>query len=238
MVNIILAYITVSIGILSVTISIQSYRKSVQVDQSNIKPLIQVKPVEITTSSRSKDVKIFLKILNYSEYDAYNFFIDLKFGGHNWKKESFSAAGYDNAIQLKKAIKAGHVSAKYQNTNEELPFDTQFEIVNEYLYKGDIPTISKLESGGSISVTIGDSYLNYKRPQISLFFSKLPLRQGWINDLDNACKGGELKILLRAKWENSINKVFERIQEYRVICTKSGEGKSYTFIPYGVVIDE
>ena len=64
------------------------------------------------------------------------------------------------------------------------------------------------------------------------------ISQGWIKDLNNIDSGKPIKILIRAIWENEIGKKFDRVINYDLICTKVGNGRSYTFVPLGTTIED
>ena len=60
--------------------------------------------------------------------------------------------------------------------------------------------------------------------------------QGWKEQIDNTPSGEPIKILLRTVWHNEIDKEFDQIVEFQLICTKIDTGRSYTFLPTGNVI--
>jgi len=42
-------------------------------------------------------------------------------------------------------------------------------------------------------------------------------------------------VLVRVTWENDSGHVFDEIHQYNLLCTKSGSGRSFTFIPEGII---
>jgi hypothetical protein len=42
-------------------------------------------------------------------------------------------------------------------------------------------------------------------------------------------------IMVRVTWENKSGHVFDEIHEYELLCTETGIGHSFTFIPKGII---
>ena len=57
------------------------------------------------------------------------------------------------------------------------------------------------------------------------------LSQGWQDELQKLDSGQLINVLFRVVYENEIGRKFDRTVEYKLICTKIGTGRSYTFIP-------
>ena len=112
---------------MSVSISWYSYKAAEKIDRSQIKPLIQIRPINIVSKPRFNfhDVEIVFSILNHSEFDASNLSIDIKVGDHSWKNEFLKAVGYNNLKQLRKKIKTGEI-CQIDQDGKRLPADKKF----------------------------------------------------------------------------------------------------------------
>ncbi len=53
-------------------------------------------------------------------------------------------------------------------------------------------------------------------------------------DLDDAC-GEKRNILVRVSWRNKQNHIFDKVHQYRLVCTKVKEGLAFTFMPKGII---
>ncbi len=64
-----------------------------------------------------------------------------------------------------------------------------------------------------------------------------PFSSGALNLENDVCKNGEITVQIRVRWENKNHHIFDEVHEYKLICTKTSEndGRSFTFIPAGVV---
>lgn len=48
-------------------------------------------------------------------------------------------------------------------------------------------------------------------------------------DLNEVCKNKKINVYVKARWENESNFIFEKIWQYSLICTTTGEGRSIDF---------
>lgn len=51
-------------------------------------------------------------------------------------------------------------------------------------------------------------------------------------------KRKESDVFVRTTWENKKRHVFDRVRRYTLVCTKVGEGRSFTFVPQEIVSQE
>jgi len=229
--NIFVQFFTIGIAFTGLIISFNSLSYSLKIDKDKILPKLQVKPVDISETLIATSVKI--DILNYSEYTAKNIFIDIKFGNHPWKRELTRAESKD--------------------AEKSIEFETKDRKLEEILEKFyNQPICDELRPGKAIILSVGDENKDFWSKQKMLFRypdgKEVPIpptetspyrrSQGWGKDLHKIDSGEQIKILIRAIWENEIGKKFDRIVEYSLICTKIGAGYSYTFVPSGLVIED
>lgn len=227
----IIEYLTISIAFTALIISLNNLYHSRKIQKDKIVPKLQVKPIDIQERINITQMKI--DILNYSEYVARNIFVDIKFGDHSWKREL--------------------TKAEYKDTNRLIVFDTddkKLKNILENFYNR--PIWNELKPGRAIKLYMADekkefllkqkTYLSYPdgtmTPISPTETSSYRRSQGWSEDLKKTCSGQPIRILIRAIWENEIGKKFDRIVEYKLVCTKIGTGRSYTFIPSGIIIED
>lgn len=56
-------------------------------------------------------------------------------------------------------------------------------------------------------------------------------------DLESVCKTDDktYTVWVRVSWENIFGHVFDEVHKYELLCTEAQEGKSFTFIPKGII---
>jgi len=224
-------YITIIIASSALILTTIEFYFSQSIRNDEIVPQLQVKPVGII--DRINITQIEIEILNYSEYVAKNILVDIKFADHPWKREL--------------------TKAEYKDTDRKIVFDYDDEKLKTMLEKYyNRPIWDELMPGKAIKLLLADekkefiknskTYISYPDgrmiPISPTETTNFRLSQGWYEDLIGANTGEPIRVLLRAGWENEIGKLFDRISEYQLFCTKIGTGVSYTFIPTGIVIED
>jgi hypothetical protein len=226
--NLIIQLLFLLIAFVSLIISINNLFYSREIKKDMIIPKLQIKPISIEEKFNLTQMEV--NILNYSEFTAKNIFLDIKFPDKPWRKELIIAADRDrNEIFIK------------DRENIEI-----IESMNK------LPTWDELKPGKSVRIYMYDENKEYLSNQKmfyrnsdgtevpipfneSIFYKRSQDWQGELKKLDN---GNKINILFRIAYSNEIERRFERIVEYQLICTKIGTGKSYTFIPTGLVIED
>ena len=94
-------------------------------------------------------------------------------------------------------------------------------------------------------VVIGKTFLSApKAPTPKSFIPKLESddvgysrNTGSLDLQGKVCSEGAkgYPVLVRVTWRNKLGHVFDEIHEYRLICTKVYSGRSFTFIPKGII---
>lgn len=229
--NLLIQYLFLVIAFTSIIISVNTFYYSRKIQKDMIIPKLQVKPVDII--DRGNLTQIRIDILNYSEYTAKNIFIDIKFSDKPWKRQL--------------------IIAEHRDSNKLIKFDIEDKETREMLENFyNMPTWDELKPGKSFKLYMGDENKEFLSKQ-KIYFSnsdgtKIPipltetssyrLSQGWQDELQKLDSGQLINVLFRVVYENEIGRKFDRIVEYKLICTKIGTGRSYTFIPSGLVIED
>ena len=213
--SIIKDYFTFGIAFTALIISIISFLHSSKIAKEKIIPKLQAKPIDI--EERISITGIVIDILNYSEYKAKNIFVDIKFNDKPWKKEATKAEHKDTDKLI-----------RFNDKTEKIVYD---KLINRPVWK-------ELEPGKSFKLHIGDENKDFLLEE-KVFFRNgkgkdIPIpvtetsafrrSQDWINDLKKMETGDQIKVLIRTVWENEIGKIFDRVVEYKIICTKIGKG--------------
>jgi len=208
--------------------SVNNFYYSRKIQKNMIIPELQVKPISIEDHINLTMIRV--DILNYSEYTAKKIFLDIKFPDKPWRNELIKAAGKD--------------SRKFVTMDKETA-----QIIEN---SNNRPTWEELKPGKSVILRLGDENKEFLSKQ-KIFFSnsdglKIPIpfnetvfykrSQDWQGELKNLESGQPINVLFRVSYSNEIGRKFDRIKEYKLICTKIGTGRTYIFIPTGVVIED
>lgn len=193
-------------------------------------PKLQVKPIDII--ERIDIIMIKIAVLNFSEYVARNIFIDIKVGDCAWSQEVWKASGKDTTL---------------------FKFDPDDEEIKKYRENyHNRPILNELEPRKATTVRMWDKkkefWLNKKiswsnpdgerplTPNETKAYQQSFL--GWKEEIEKTCSGHPIIIKVRTVFENKIGKIFDRIIEYELNCTEVGTGRSYTFEPTGISMED
>lgn len=227
-INLLIQILFLCIAFFSLIMSVNNFYYSRKIQKNMIIPELQVKPISIEDHINLTMIRV--DILNYSEYTAKNIFLDIKFPDKPWRNELIKAAGKD--------------SGKFITMDKETA-----QIIENM---NNLPTWEELKPGKSVILRLGDENKEFLSKQ-KIFFSnsdglKIPIpfnetvfykrSQDWQGELKNLESGQPINVLFRVSYSNEIGRKFDRIKEYKLICTKIGTGRTYIFIPTGVVIED
>jgi hypothetical protein len=199
-------------------------------------PHLQATPADILDDNIAITTMV-IYILNHSDYLAKNISVDIKFGNSLWKHDLWKASGlnsYDKLLELKDDPLISDILSK-SSKQEQMAMHKRFL---------DHPLMDKLKPGQKIKVYLMDM----NREHIlkgNYFFGSMgkmtPIKpeespgyqesQGWKEQIDNTPSGEPIRISLHTGWQNEIDKKFDQIDEFQLIRTKIGTGRSYTFLP-------
>ncbi len=229
--NLLIQYFTLGIAFTGLIVLLYTSSYSIKIQKDEIIPMLQVKPIDII--DRGNLTQIRIDVINFSEYTANNIFIDIKFGDKPWKRQL--------------------IIAEHRDSNKLIKFDIEDKEVREMLENFyNMPTLDELKPGKSYKLYMGDENKEFLSKQ-KIYFSnsdgtKIPipltetssyrLSQGWQDELQKLDSGQQINVLFRVVYENEIGRKFDKTVEYKLICTKIGTGRSYTFRPSGLVIEE
>jgi hypothetical protein len=187
------------------------------------KPLIDVTPIGIVQVERKDEKKTkmcvtLFSIVNYSGFDAYNIAFDIKYGS-DWISEWGKA---ENNRKEKVKIKA-------EDNGKET---VEKRVMLNHLYTSRpnalIPKLMSGETKGR----------DFKLPPFvsgELYLKSPPFASGEFDlEVNVVAKNEGFPILVRVTWENESGYVFDEIHKYKLLCTESGSGLSFTFIPEGI----
>jgi pimeloyl-ACP methyl ester carboxylesterase len=184
--------------------------KQVIVTRDNIVPKLQIKPIVLGVIDSFGTI-LNIEILNYSDYVAKKIHFDIKFGDHTWKYMT--------------------EKVKYQKSMPEFDGkETELE-----LKPGNVFTKSLFDIN---SDCIGRVALELNgKPFVFKNIDDFPISQDWRDDLKKINNGGNIKITIKADWENEFGRRFDKIIEYNINIIRHGSITSYTFIPTGNTIE-
>jgi len=201
-------------------------------------PQLQVTPTDIRDDNMAVTT-MTIYVLNDSDYVAKHISVDIQFGDSLWKKELWKAA----SISVHDRLLAGRDDPLMAEILSKTSEQELKEMLRNYL---DHPSLEELKPRVRNKLYIMDVNKDWVLRQETFWASggKLtPIKpeessdyqesQGWKEQIENTESGEPIKISLRTVWENEIGRVFDQTDEYQLICTKIGTGRSYTFLPIG-----
>ncbi len=200
------------IGIIGGILGMLSFYYVYQKFPSETHPLIKERPYEFSLTENGW--KTMLEVVNYSGFDAYSVTFDFKYGNNDWVSEW---------------TKAKEDSKKKQS--EELPrlksiitSATTSQVVVEDIDKPkeNDSTTSKERSQEFKIDTLGARSIR----KFAVTVSGAPSKPDFCKK-----KSDSEIVFVRTIWKNKYQQTFDNLRKYMLICTKVGNGQSYTFLP-------
>ena len=214
-------FTTVMVVVTAVMVGLtyQSNRRAEKLFVGQNKPLIDVTPIAIIPTedpeTKGKFATTFFSITNYSGFVAKNIRLDLKY--------------IENGNYIEEWLKA-------DNENENIASAPKDEEAKIKIYqltpsKNDV-FIKELRPG---KTSVPDKTLIALDKNLVAYDKDL-LAKGFTGQLDlekQVCSKGSdgVQASVRVTWENEYGHVFDEVRKYKLLCTKAGERRSYTFIP-------
>lgn len=183
------------IALLSFWYGYQNNLRAEKLFGSQIRPLIQERPYNLTFDPSTGMTKTNLEIVNYSGFDAIDVTFDIKYGTNDWIVEWMRAEIH-----------------RLRQLNPRTPQeDKRLKELSE------APVgIATLKSGQKFPIFVVGS--------LSL------------NDVCSNPEGTE--VLARITWKNENGWLFDRIHKFKLVCTKVENGRSFTFLPEGIIAQQ
>ena len=164
--NLAINFLFMSIAVISLFFAIQSDDRAEKMFTSNIKPLIQNRPIdfEIAQAIEGTTWRTKLEVINYSGFDAFNITSDLKYGTNDWLVEWFMA----NKKKLEEKNALGKPLTDWEKK----------ELINY-----EPPIIKKLEAGHRVETRVlGAAPSRSNFCETARDHEKIFVRTAWANE--------------------------------------------------------
>jgi len=194
------------------------------------KPLVDVTPIGVipgTAEDGNKMCTTMLSFTNYSGFIAKEISFDIKYGSKPWISEWIYAD-----IDSKRKEKEDFDKDSKKENKEGVLKENEVELNRIYMSKRRI-ALKELKPGQTEK-----SYLDIKTGQKIKRDLDFPFlyATGQL-DLNKEVVGKEegFEIFVRFSWKSEYGHIFEKIKKYKLLCTKTGIGHSFSFFHEGIV---